>query len=218
MSPSSLDLARSRWPQLVFDQNEPFFPVWIGVTTVQTPAESPSFRRTLVPPQGGRVIEYAVYYHWDIQHLYDLEHIWLFLDSQGLIVDAEASFHGRYLKGLLPGRDNLVSNELTLYVQPGKHALAPDPLVFRLLPDADEVGASLVGRAGAEVPRPLANRLVHSPEWDQPVERWLRGHGFRPSWVFTPWSPRPEQFVPWSWLDQRLPEFFLENLSLTGVS
>lgn len=217
MTPADLDLARSLFPRVLFDRAEPFFPVWIGVSVVTDSGRSPSFRRDLAPPPGGRLVEYAVYWDWDIQHLYDLEHLWLSLDAQGRVVDAEGSFHGRYLKALLPDRSNLEEQRVTVFSQPGKHAFAPDPLVFRLLPDADLACLAAAGKAGAEVPGPLNGRIVHRPEWDPPVAAWLTRRRFQPSWQFAPWVPSPEIFVPWTTLNQRLPDLFLHNLSLAGA-
>ena len=34
--------------------------------------------------------------------MYDLEHIWVTVSGDGQVMDAEGSFHGKYLKLLLP--------------------------------------------------------------------------------------------------------------------
>lgn len=203
------------FPRVLFDRAEPFFPVWIGVSVISEPGRSPSFRRDLVPPQGGQILEYAVYFDWDIQHLYDLEHLWLYLDGTGAVLDAEGSFHGRYLKALLPDRSNLNGNQVTVYAQPGKHAFAPLSLAFQLLPDANDACQSAAGKAGAEVPGPLNGRIAHQQEWDPPVAAWLQKHRFVPSWEFSPWTPPAHCFLPWTELNARLPELFLRNLALT---
>lgn len=93
------------------------------------------------------VVEYAIYYDYDIQHLYDLEHVWVYIGRDGEVVDAEASFHGKFLKALLRGGSNLSGTRVDLYVQPGKHALAPFPEVFELLPG---FASSTQDGAGAE--------------------------------------------------------------------
>ena len=209
-----LELARRLFPRVHFDMREPFFPVLIGVSLLDAEGPSPSFRRRLCPPSGGLVIEYAIYWDWDIQHLYDLEHIWLFLDEEHRIVDAEASFHGKFLKSLLPDGANLDGAVLQLWSQPGKHAFAPLPLVFRLLPDADSACGSEAGKAGAELPAPLQGRIVHQATWDGPVRTWLRRQSFVPSWDFAPWNVPPDCFVSWHELDERLPALFMSKLAL----
>ncbi|WP_379145834.1 hypothetical protein [Paenibacillus sp. sgz500992] len=96
-------------PRLLFDQNEPFFPVRIGVTVLREDGVSPSFRRRLAMsrPEVETVLEYAIYYDYDIQHLYDLEHVWVYIGKNGETADVEVSFHGKYLKGLLRRSANL---------------------------------------------------------------------------------------------------------------
>jgi hypothetical protein len=156
-----LDLARRYAPRILFDAREPFFPRWIGVTRLDRPGPSPSFRRELLPPIGGFVMEYAYYWDWDIQHAYDLEHAWVYADADGSVSDAEASFHGKYLKafmrcpgGRAEGPDaGLAAGDPEpplLYSQPGKHAFSPLPEVFRLLPDCDAATREAAGEAGAE--------------------------------------------------------------------
>lgn len=199
-------------PRLLFDRNEPFLPRWVGVSILDRPGPSPSFRRSLSVAPGGLCIEYAWFWDWDIQHLYDLEHIWIFTDAAGRVCDAEASFHGRFLKSLDATIANLEGDRLTLYSQPGKHAFAPDPLVFRLLPDFWNACDTEAGRAGAEVPRPLQGRIVPEPVWDEVVRAYLQTRAFRPSQVYEPWSATPDQILPWEALDERLPELFLTPL------
>jgi len=214
---ADLELARSLFPRLHFDGKEPFFPVLIGVSILLTEGSSPSFRRSLRPPPGGKVVEYAIYWDWDIQHLYDLEHVWLYLDEDGEVADAETSFHGKFLKGLLPDRRNLRYGRLVLYSQPGKHAFSPLPEIFRLLPDCEEATGPAAGKAGAQLPWPLAGRVVARPEWDAPVQAWLRRHAFEPSWDFRPWAAGAECFVAWEELSDRLPGLFEKNLRMAGA-
>jgi hypothetical protein len=212
-----LDLARRLFPRLLFDLCEPFFPRWIGASLFRHPAASPSFRRELVPPPGGCVIEYAIYWDWDIQHLYDLEHIWLYLGPEGRLSDAEASFHGRWLKAIAPGFDNFEGGSLSLFSQPGKHAFAPGPGVFRLLPDCETSTWEDAGKAGAEVPWPLRDRVRPDPSWDRPVRRHLSKRRFRPSWEFRPWTADRSIIIEWRELDALLPGLFREGLAAAGV-
>lgn len=90
-------------PYLYFDKHEPFFPVRVGVTIFEREGASPSFRRSFSfrDPRVKKIIEYAIYWDYDIQHLYELEHVWVYIGHEGEVIDCEASFHGKYLKGLL---------------------------------------------------------------------------------------------------------------------
>jgi hypothetical protein len=213
----TLGLARRLAPRIFFDEREPFFPRWIGVTRLDAAGPSPSFRRELSPPPGGCALEYAIYWDWDIQHLYDLEHVWLYLGGEGEILDAEASFHGKYLKSVLPGGANIRDGRLELYSQPGKHAFAPMPEAFRLLPDCAAATGSEAGAAGAEVPWPLRDRITHDPRWDESVRRYLAARRFAPSWRFLPWDLPESVVIGWEELDGRLPGLFREGLWAAGA-
>ncbi|MCH4885961.1 hypothetical protein EZV73_00210 [Acidaminobacter sp. JC074] len=124
------------FPKLMMDENEPFDIKAVATEVYTHTQKSKSFNRTLlIGGKTSKIVEYAVYFDYDIGHLYDLEHIWLYLDDKDRIVYSECSFHGRYIKGIMPDESNKVDESLILYCQPGKHAFAPTPLVFRLLPN-----------------------------------------------------------------------------------
>jgi hypothetical protein len=214
----ALILARELAPAILFDLREPFFPRWVGASILDSAGSSPSFRRTLFPPPGGCIIEYAIYWDWDIQHLYDLEHIWLYLGPERELVDAEASFHGKYLKSLPPGTAVPLAGKLELYSQPGKHAFAPFPEVFRLLPDCASSTTIEAGEAGAEVSRVLQDRITHDPAWDLPVRRYLEGFRFEPSWEFKAWEMPVSIIIDWEELNGLLPSLFEEGLRIAGAA
>jgi hypothetical protein len=91
-------------PLLYFDRQEPFYPVRIGISVLHNGDPSPSFRRKFewMDAAIDYVIEFAIYWDYDIQHLYELEHVWVYVGMDGAVVDAEASFHGdRIWKGEL---------------------------------------------------------------------------------------------------------------------
>ena len=125
------ELVKKYLPYIYFDENEPFFPVRVGYSLFRTPGQnSKSFRRKIEFDANitEYVIEYAIYWDFDIQHLYELEHVWVYVGKEGQIIDAEASFHGRYLKALLRDRSNIEDDtHIRLYSQPGKHAFLPKP-------------------------------------------------------------------------------------------
>ncbi len=87
------DLAMRHRPVFQLDANEPFAPVALGYTLYREPAKSVSSKFRIRPGKG-TVIEYAIWYDWDIQHLYDLEHVWVHLDAEGAVVTVKASRHG----------------------------------------------------------------------------------------------------------------------------
>ncbi|HUV88741.1 MAG TPA: hypothetical protein VMY80_03740, partial [Anaerolineae bacterium] len=94
-------LAARYSPILRFDTREPFLPLAAGYTIFRQDGPSPSFQRgrqvELAPPgqpPASFAIEYAIWWDWDIGHLYELEHVWVFVDAQGRVVRGEASWHG----------------------------------------------------------------------------------------------------------------------------
>src|SRR5689334_11010671 len=86
------DLARRHAPRLRFDRSEPFLPSVVGYTVFRQAGQSPSFpREVTLPARAALAIEYAIWWDWDIQHLYELEHIWVYLDAGEQIVAVDAS-------------------------------------------------------------------------------------------------------------------------------
>ncbi len=119
-SPDDVMLARRYAPVIYFDADEPFLPTCAGYTIVRAPEPSPSFPRyiTLEPPSA-LAIEYALWWDWDIQHLYELEHAWVFVDGSGTIIAVESSQHG----AATDGDFHQEAGRPILYAEPGKHAL-----------------------------------------------------------------------------------------------
>ena len=104
-----LALALRHAPLIWFDDAEPFLPQAVGYTVLRRPGHSPTFERFLrLDVPGGRtaaaVIEYALWTDWDIQHLYELEHVWSYVDEAGRLIHAEASWHGEWAPLIEAGR------------------------------------------------------------------------------------------------------------------
>lgn len=127
-------LAARYAPIIRFDAHEPFLPLAAGYTIFRRSGRSPSFRQgceiDLTPqgqPPASLAIEYAIWWDWDIGHLYELEHAWIFVDEKGEVTRGEASWHGRYHDMRHDGQLALEGDHLVLYSEPGKHAFAPSP-------------------------------------------------------------------------------------------
>ena len=122
-------LALRHAPRIRFDNREPFLPSIVGYTVFYQDDTSPSFPRQItLTPGTAQVIEYAIWWDWDIQHLYELEHIWVYLDADEKVIGSEASWHGGFQtmtdeNGMPP----LENERVTLFSEPGKHAFAPTP-------------------------------------------------------------------------------------------
>ncbi|RPJ40557.1 MAG: hypothetical protein EHM21_14490, partial [Chloroflexi bacterium] len=124
-------LAARHAPVLYFDANEPFLPLAAGYTLFNQDGPSPSFDRLIeLRPEGqpaaALAIEYAIWWDWDIHHLYELEHVWVYVDEQGQPVRIEGSWHGKFYNIPL----KLENGCAVLLSEPGKHAFAPDASWF----------------------------------------------------------------------------------------
>src|SRR5690606_40547573 len=71
----------------MLDRMEPFRPVAVGYHVFYESGPSPSFPRVVelgepAPARCQAVIEYAFWWDWDIQHLYELEHAWVYVGER----------------------------------------------------------------------------------------------------------------------------------------
>lgn len=202
------EIALKYAPVLYFDRLEPFYPVLVGVTVLRRPGPSPSFRREFRfdDPRLHSVIEYAIYWDYDIQHLYELEHVWVYVGMDGEVLDAEASFHGKYLKGLLKNRSNLTGGtHVRLYSQPGKHAFSPLPELFELLPNLRSAASTEAGLDGLSVPEMFKGIYGTDEETNRLVRRYLQTFAFEPSMEFEEYRLPEEAFVEWPRLYEEIP-------------
>jgi glycerophosphoryl diester phosphodiesterase len=213
--PAARALAARYAPILRFDAREPFLPLAAGYTIFRKSGESSSFRQgrkiDLAPPNGPHAdfaIEYAIWWDWDIGHLYELEHIWVYVGADGRVVRAEASWHGDHHDMRHEGQLALDGDHFIVYSEPGKHAFAPTPVWFKErraelkrseTSDLAGVGGVLLAEYIKKhvKPTPLKTRLVHT---------YLSQRAFEPSWDFSLTFPiTPEMLVLWEALRAWMP-------------
>lgn len=204
-----LTLARRYAPIIHVDEREPIPLLACGVTVFAETRRSASFpRRDVVVAQGCRVIEYACFWDYDIQHMYDLEHIWVTVGENGQVIHAEGSFHGRYLNLYDPGMPFALAPEdrhIHAFCQPGKHAFLPDGQQFRLIPgwceccNRDSGGGVLVGG-------PFEGCYQPTTADDARCRRYLREHlAFQPTLRFRPMEGEV-QYMTWAEMAQWIPQ------------
>ncbi len=188
---SDLELALDYQPYIMFDENEPFEVTGIGYTVFRESKQSVSFPKRQVIVEKEKVdfiIEYAIWYDYDIEHLYELEHLWMYIDYDGNVVDAEGSFHGKYLKMVSPVTGEVVvedKNHLIVYAQPGKHAFLPEGNLVRLVPNWYEACNKTAGSAGVLVQDMFADQIVTTPLLQQRVEQYIKDKfSFEPTLSF----------------------------------
>ena len=208
-------LAAKYAPIIHYDLDETIPLRKVGYAVFREEMRSDSFpKRTVKPDFCGLVIEYALFWDYDIQHMYDLEHIWVWVSANGRVTRAEASFHGKYLTlwepempfALLP-----TENRVHAFCQPGKHALMPEGQLFRLFPGWKE---SCMETAGGPVlvGGPFAGTYQSTPEEDARCCSHIREHlSFEPTLTFDRGAPLPEELLcSWeelkAWIPARISE------------
>jgi glycerophosphoryl diester phosphodiesterase len=207
-----LALARRYAPVLRFDGHEPFLPAYAGYTVFRASGASPSFPRYVkLDAPAAVAVEYALWWDWDIQHLYELEHAWVLADAAGAIVGLQSSQHGAATgEGL-----RLEDGRPVLYAEPGKHALtvSREELLARR-PGTERACGVGAGRGGVWVTPLYRGRIARTPDADQLVRTYLRDRAFEPAWD---WSRRVDvaelPLMPWPLLDTAIPRIVAARLA-----
>jgi glycerophosphoryl diester phosphodiesterase len=209
---ASLALARRYAPIVRFDAREPFFPSVAGYTVFQRSAASPSFPRYVqVDAPAVLAIEYALWWDWDIQHLYELEHVWIFVDRDGAIIRVESSQHGAATGGNF-GQEQ---GRPVLFAEPGKHAMTYDPKGFvERTAHTERSCGRRAGMGGVWVTPLFRSRIAKTPDGNQLVRTFLRRHAFAPTWDWTQRVDVAElPLVPWPSLDAAIPAIVAERVA-----
>lgn len=207
---ADIELARRLAPVIRFSDNEPFLPGRVGVTVLTSPGRSPSAALDITFEPGiAKVVEYAIWWDWDIQHLYELEHIWLKLDAHDQVVAVDASAHG----GIFPmvGGDGVLPLEegrVTLFSAPGKHAFTAT--AHGQLPVAETTTLAcqdLAGRATILVNDMFRLALSDlTAEDHRAVKRHLQARAFLPAFTFGQrFDLSSVEFTSWSDLAEWIP-------------
>lgn len=201
----TIELAQRYAPILKFDHREPFLPSRVGVTLFSRPGYSPSFPRLIeFHDKVEFVLEYAIWWDWDIQHLYELEHIWIGINEKGEVVNVEGSWHGKFHRFRTYKEKE---GHPVIYSQPGKHAFSPDPRKFPLI--STVLSCTLfAGNMGLLVKEMFAKELLalKTPEVDAVIRKYLRQYAFVPSFCFTrEFIFSSEMFTSWEELRKYIP-------------
>jgi putative hydrolase of the HAD superfamily len=207
---ADIALARRLAPVIRFGDNEPFLPSHVGISVLEAAGRSPSSRLDIGFEAGvAKVIEYAIWWDWDIQHLYELEHIWLKLDAADAVVAVEASSHGG--KFAMTGADGglpLQGGRVTLVSTPGKHAFTSTPEGQEKTKDLTSVCCQeLAGRDGVLINDMFRAGLAEvTAEDHRAVKRYLQARAFLPSFDFGQrFDLAQAEFVSWDELAAWIP-------------
>jgi len=207
------DLAACYAPIILADEREPFTIVAVGYTIFDHEDASLAFPKRRVEWSSAgyratRAIEYALWWDWDIGHLYELEHAWTFVGANGEVVAVEASWHGMFgpveAEG---GKPVLEGTHPLLLAQPGKHAMAASIEPFNEIREwAEQEAGRDAGKDGVLDNGLFRSRLPKTTENDARVTAYLKKRAFTPSWKFTKRFPvKRDMLVPWRALEEWIP-------------
>lgn len=214
-----IDAAFDHFPIIMFDRMEPFLPNKVGFSVFRRPSDSRvDYSRKLGGaaaisfdlPSLEFVIEYGIWWDWDIEHLYELEAVWVYIDRDGEYLRVEASSHGGFVDMKVGGRIPLRDGRPVLFSQPGKHAFAASPDAF----SPQNCMAQCTRNSGSMgvLASPLfEGRIRKTKELDSLVKEYLRKRAFAPSFSFTKeWRMPRGAFEPWDqmagWIPPRVEE------------
>jgi glycerophosphoryl diester phosphodiesterase len=210
ISTADYELALRHAPRIRFDAREPFLPSAVGYTVFREEMDSPSFPRRLTLPEGAVCgIEYAIWWDWDIQHLYELEHIWVYLDAQERVVTTEASWHGGFHEMVTDSGDiPMEDGRVMVFSESGKHAFAPvrDWLLKRADVTISGCGRH-AGKAGVHVTSLFKGLITdRTPLNNQLVWTYLERHAFEPTFNYEKvFDLSQAAHVPWQNLAEWIP-------------
>jgi hypothetical protein len=215
---TDLELAIRYKPHLYADLNETIPLRNVGYSILRETGASPSFDRDLNVPQGSFVIEYALFFDFDIQHLYDLEHVWIYVDEKGDVYNIEGSAHGWFFNFQKFVEALEQETHAPLFIQPGKHSLMPRRDFFWLYDNCITTCTVLSG-GGLLVP-PLLKYLheelapMKTPENDAKIDKYIRGNlSFQPTMNFRQAAFPDDILLPWETLEKQIPVRLREILA-----
>ncbi|AMM84557.1 HAD family hydrolase [Martelella sp. AD-3] len=201
-------LAERHRPALMLDHAEPAPPLAMGYSVVREAQKSPSSKYRLMPPEGGAVIEYAIWHDWDIQHLYDLEHVWVHIDRQGNVVRVEGSMHGmRVSIDDGSGLPEMRNGRPVLYVEPGKHALWGVDRIMRFMGGSKI--AQMCGREAGTGGIHAGNAFAEAGAWSASAREHrlarlaMKRAAFVPRFAFA--AAEEPVLMPWKTLEAWIP-------------
>ncbi len=202
-------VARRNAPVIRCDDLEPFSPQAVGYSIHERDGPAASFTHPVRLRGATRAVEYAIWWDWDIQHLCEMEHVWVYLDGNSQPVRVESSTQGCVGEMWREGRClPLNSDRVTLFCGPGKHAFAASP--ERLCSNCAAISKYCSDGAGANgmrVPN-LPGGIIDEPTvYDRHLARnFLKNQSFFPSFSFGKvFDLRNVPIMPWNELRASIP-------------
>ena len=171
------DIAQRLAPIVMLDSADPLLFTDVAVTVLRPGESSPSTGHMIQGP-GDAVIEYALWVDMDIGHAYELEHVWVFADLRGNVVEVRGSAHGAVRMMSTPA----AGNRPVVYSEPGRHGMASAPSDYAISSQLiDTLCTAAAGTMGVHRPRRGGKLACTVTEYRQAWNR-LRALRFVPSW------------------------------------
>ena len=211
------EIAQRYIPAVHFDRAETIPVRAVGYTVFRTGTMSRSFPKRMVPvpPEAQFTVEYAYYFDYDIEHMYDLEHVWVVVGRDGEVLDVQGSYHGKYLNLLIPdfpGALGVEDGHMHVFCQPGKHAMLAGGIMTKLYPGWDACcrkagGPVLIGNPFSAAWSPTGKDLfVPTPEDDRNSIRYLRENlSFEPTLDFSCVQAHEDLLMTWDAMYEKIP-------------
>lgn len=221
-----MNIAQRFLPVFMMDRKEPFAIKAIGYTLFEKDKKSDSFPKRVIHADWEKikvVIEYAIWFDYDIQHLYELEHVWVYVDKENRIVHVEGSFHGKYLNVLNLETGDIILSEKgqpVVWMQPGKHAILADAKLVKLVPGWKECCNQDAGCDGLALADFFSDFVPALNEKQQEqVKKYIKAtYAFEPSCVFEPVIIEKKLLQPWEQLKESIPYRIKKELDRIGIA
>ncbi|MBD3352597.1 MAG: hypothetical protein GF364_14005 [Candidatus Lokiarchaeota archaeon] len=166
-----------------------------------------------------KVIEYAIYYSSDIVHIYDLEHVWVYLNKDDEIIGVKGTRHGVIMT--LYGSASKIKYQKKhpiVYCTPGKHSNIVDPkqLNRRILERA--CGYNYVGKDGVYDVQFFNDKIwkkvrEFDPGKEKIREVYRKHYTFKPTFKMTKYMiPTRKLMKPWYDLMEEIPDRIIKYL------
>ena len=218
---TDLDMARRYRPRVHMDRAETIPLRAVGYTVFHETGASRSFPKRQILVSQGAVVEYAFFWNYDVEHMYDLEHIWVYVAPDGEIQGAEGSYHGKYLNLLVPGFPGTLApdgDHVQAFCQPGKHAMLASGEMTRLYPGWDRCcrepgGPVLIGNPFCAAYAPSGQDLFVPSEADNArSKRYLREQlAFEPTLDFSESIVPTALLLSWDALYEKIPGWIAQE-------
>ena len=170
--------------------------------------------------RAAKILEYAVYYDADIQHVYDLEHVWVYLDAENNPIGVKATRHGMFVTQYAsPSKIKYRGTHPILYVSPGKHAYYTSPSQLNR-----NILTFVNGNAGVGIGGVLSTIPMFPAEFWQEIQKVYPGkkkivevfrerYAHRPSFHYRKFRIlNRNTMIPWDELNALIPARLLDFL------